>query len=151
MQAKAKPEAQLGDRQSESVEPRRVGCGKSPPNPSSIHQVESIQSVGSVGSIGSIGSIGSVGSVGSIASIHPQNKQHSLLVLPTASAILNFATEFFEMLTKKQSEHPQTVFQVFQVFRVFQVFHFAFGPQNSPILVQIRTKPTNRQNHPTAI
>ena len=36
MQAKAKPEAQLGDRQSESVEPRRVGCGKSPPNPSSI-------------------------------------------------------------------------------------------------------------------
>ena len=74
----------------------------------------------------------------------PQNKQHSLLVLPTASAILNFATEFFEMLTKKQSEHPQTVFQVFQVFRVFQVFHFAFGPQNRPVLVQIRTKPKNR-------
>ena len=60
------------------------------------------------------------------------------------NAILNFATKFFEMLTKKQSEHPQTVFQVFQVFqvfRVFQVFHFAFGPQNRPILVQIRTKP----------
>ena len=113
----------------------------SPPNPSSIHQVESIQSVGSIGSIGSFGSI---------ASIHPKS-EHSLLVLPTASAILNFATEFFEMLTKKQSEHPQTVFQVFQVFRVFQVFHFAFGPQNSPILVQIRTNPTNRRNHPTAI
>ena len=48
------------------------------------------------------------------------------------------------MLTKKQSEHPQTAFQVFQVFRVFQVFHFAFEPQNRPILVQIRTKPTNR-------
>ena len=55
------------------------------------------------------------------------------------------------MLTKKQSKHPQIVFQVFQVFRVFQVFHFAFGPQNSPILVQIRTKPTNRRNHPNAI
>ena len=54
---KAKPEAQLGDRQSESVEPRRDGCGKFPPNPSSIHQVESIQSVGSVGSVGSIASI----------------------------------------------------------------------------------------------
>ena len=48
------------------------------------------------------------------------------------------------MLTKKQSEHPQKVFQVFQVFRVFQVFHFAFGPPNRSFLVQIRTKPTNR-------
>ena len=60
------------------------------------------------------------------------------------NAILNFDTKFFEMFTKKQSEHPQTVFQVFQVFRVFrvfQVFHFAFGPQNRPFLVQIRTKP----------
>ena len=73
----------------------------------------------------------------------PKIKQHSLLVLPSVRTILNFATEFFEMFTKKQSEHPQKVFQVFQVFRVFQVFHFAFGPQNSPVLVQIRTKPTN--------
>ena len=39
---------------SQSDEPRSVGCGTSPPNPSSIHQVESIQSVGSVGSIASI-------------------------------------------------------------------------------------------------
>ena len=29
VQAKAKPEAQLGDRQSQGIEPRRVGCGKS--------------------------------------------------------------------------------------------------------------------------
>ena len=29
MQAKAKPEVQLGDRQSQGIEPRRVGCGKS--------------------------------------------------------------------------------------------------------------------------
>ena len=67
------------------------------------------------------------------------------------NAILNFATEFFEMLTKKQSEHPQTVFQVFQVFRVFQVFHFAFGPQNRPVLVQIRTNPKNRYPPNSAI
>ena len=64
------------------------------------------------------------------------------------NAILNFATEFFEMLTKKQSEHPHQVFQVFQVFRVFQVFHFAFGPQNRPVLVQIRTKPQKTDTHP---
>ena len=76
--------------------------------------------------------------------IPPQKKEHSLLVLPSVNAILNFATKFFEMFTKKQSEHPQKVFQVFQVFRVFQVFHFAFGPQNRPILVQIRTNPANR-------
>ena len=67
------------------------------------------------------------------------------------NAILNFATKFFEMLTKKQSEHPQTVFQVFQVFRVFQVFHFAFGPQNRPVLVQIRTNPKNRHPPTSAI
>ena len=47
--------------------------------------------------------------------------KHSLLVLPSLHAIINFATKFFEMFTKKQSEQPQKVFQVFQVFRVFQV------------------------------
>ena len=76
------------------------------------------------------------------------------MVLPSVNAILNFATKFFDMLTKKQSEQPHKVFQMFRMFRmfqVFQVFHFAFGPQNSPILVQIRTKPTNRRNHPNAI
>ena len=30
IQAKAKPEAQLGDSETESKESRRVGCGKSP-------------------------------------------------------------------------------------------------------------------------
>ena len=74
------------------------------------------------------------------ATTPPRKKQHSLLVLPSVHTIINFATKFFDILTKKQFEHPQRVFQVFQVFRVFQVFHFVFGPQNSPILVQIRTK-----------
>ena len=83
---------------------------------------------------------------------HPiQKKEHSLLVLPFVHAILNFATKFFEMFTKKQSEQPHKVYQEFQVFRVFQVFHFAFGPQNRPILVQIRTKPTNRYSPTSAI
>ena len=62
----------------------------------------------------------------------PQNKQHSLLVLPSVNAIINFATKFFEMLTKKQSRHPQKVFQVFQVFRVFQVFHVRFWTRKPP-------------------
>ena len=35
MQAKAKPEAQLGNRQTESKEPRRGGCGN--PHKSLIH------------------------------------------------------------------------------------------------------------------
>ena len=74
------------------------------------------------------------------ATTPPRKKQHPLLVLPSVHTIINFATKFFDILTKKQFEHPQRVFQVFQVFRVFQVFHFAFGPQNSPVLVQIRTK-----------
>ena len=78
-------------------------------------------------------------------------KQHSLLVLPSVTGHSIFAPEFFEMFTKKQSEHPQKVFQVFQVFRVFQVFHFAFGPQNRPFLVQIRTNPKNRYSPTSAI
>ena len=83
---------------------------------------------------------------------HPiKKKEHSLLVLPSVDTIINFANKFFDMLTKKQSEHPQKVFQVFQVFRVFQVFHFAFGPQNSPVLVQIRTNPAKRRGGPGAI
>ena len=35
--------------------------------------------------------------------IPPQIKQHSLLVLPSVHTIINFATKFFEMFTKKQS------------------------------------------------
>ena len=37
---------------------------------------------------------------------HPKKKKHSLLVLPSVNVIINFATKFFDMLTKKQSEHP---------------------------------------------
>ena len=46
-----------------------------------------------------------------------KKKEHSLLVLPLVHTIINFATKFFEMFTKLQSEHPHKVFQVFQVFR----------------------------------
>ena len=36
--------------------------------------------------------------------LHPtQKKEYSLLVLPSVNTILNFATKFFEMFTKKQS------------------------------------------------
>ena len=35
---------------------------------------------------------------------------HPLLVLPFVHTILNFATNFFEMFTKKQSQHPHQVF-----------------------------------------
>ena len=48
------------------------------------------------------------------------------------NAIINFATKFFEMFTKKQSRHPHQVFQVFQVFRVFQVFHVRFWTTKPP-------------------
>ncbi len=35
-----------------------------------------------------------------------QKKEHSLLVLPFVNASLNFATKFFDMLTKLQFKHP---------------------------------------------
>ena len=46
--------------------------------------------------------------------------------------IINFATKFFEMFTKKQSRHPHQVSQVFHVFRVFQVFHVRFWTTKPP-------------------
>ena len=57
------------------------------------------------------------------------------MVLPPVYAILNFATEFFDMFTKKQSRHPQKVFQVFQVFyvRFWTTKPPVFGPNpNKP-------------------
>ena len=39
MQAKAKPEVQLGDRQSQGIEPRRGSVVAIPTNPSSIHSI----------------------------------------------------------------------------------------------------------------
>ena len=38
-------------------------------------------------------------------------------------------------------------FRCFKCFGCFRCFKFAFGPQNRPILVQIRTKPTNPVGH----
>ena len=49
------------------------------------------------------------------------------MVLPSVHTIINFATEFFEMFTKKQSEHPLQVFQVFHV-RFWTTKPPDFGP-----------------------
>ena len=70
-----------------------------------------------------------------------QKKEHSLLVLPFVHTILNFATKFFEMFTKKQSRHPHQVFQVFQVFRVFRVFQVFRA--NNPRLTKRAPRATN--------
>ena len=42
-------------------------------------------------------------------------------------------------------------FRCFKCFGCFRCFMFAFGPQNRPFLVQIRTKPTNRHPPTSAI
>ena len=44
----------------------------------------------------------------------PTKKEHFLLVLPSVNIIINFATKFFEMLTKLQSEHPHKCFRCFK-------------------------------------
>ncbi|MGM9838972.1 MAG: hypothetical protein ACI307_02735 [Sodaliphilus sp.] len=62
----------------------------------------------------------------------PPKKENSLLVLPTVHTIINFATKFFEMFTKLQSEQPHKVFQMFQVFRVFQVLQVRFWTTKPP-------------------
>ena len=113
MQAKAKPEAQLGDRRSQSHEPRRVGRGKSPPNPSSIHQVESIQSVGSVGSVGSFGSFGS------IASIHPENSNIPYWYCLQCTPSLILPTSSLKCLQKSNPNIHRKCFRCFKCFGCF--------------------------------
>ena len=107
MQAKAKPEAQLGDHRSQSHEPRRVGRGKSPPNPSSIHQVESIQSVGSVGSI---------------ASIHPKNSNIPYWYCPLCTPSLTLPPSSLKCLQKSNPNIHKECFRCFKCFGCFGCF-----------------------------
>ena len=119
--SKAKPSTAW--RQQTATKAVSLGQGRlwqSPPNPSFIQPIESIQSIGS------------------IASIHPGKSNILFWSCLLCSTSLTLPPSSLICLQKKQSEQPH---KVFQVFRVFQVFHFAFGPQNRPFLVQIRTKP----------
>ena len=109
---------------------------KSPPNPSSIHQVESIQSVGSVGS------------VGSIASIHPKKRNIPYWYCLPCTPSLTLPPSSLKCLQKSNPDIHRKCFRCFKCFGCFRCFMFAFGPQNRPILVQIRTKPKNP--HPPA-
>ena len=54
-------------------------------------------------------------------------------------------------LQKSNPNIHRKCFKCFKCFGCFRCFMFAFGPQNRPILVQIRTNPANRPNRPTAI
>ena len=107
MQAKAKPEAQLGDRRSQSHEPRRVGRGKSPPNPSSIHQVESIQSVGSVGSV---------------ASIHSKKSNIPYWYCPLCTPSLTLPPSSLKCLQKSNPNIHRKCFRCFKCFGCFRCF-----------------------------
>ena len=109
---------------------------KSPPNPSSIHQVESIQFVGSVGS------------VGFIASIHPKKRNIPYWYCPHCTPSLTLPPSSLKCLQKSNPGIHIKCFRCFKCFGCFRCFMFAFGPQNRPILVQIRTNPKNR--HPPA-
>ena len=83
------------------------------------------------------------------------------MVLPSVNAIINFANEFFEMFTKKQSRHPHQVFQVFQVFHVrfWTTKPPDFGPNPNkhvkPIGSSYRhimaTENTQKANSPTGL
>ncbi len=106
MQAKAKPKAQLGDRRSQSHEPR-VGRGKSPPNPSSIHQVESIQSVGSVGSI---------------ASIHPKKSNIPYWYCLPCTPSLILPPSSLKCLQKSNPNIHRKCFRCFKCFGCFRCF-----------------------------
>ena len=111
--------------------------GSSPSHPR--HQVESIQSVGSVGS------------VGSIASIHPKNSNIPYWYCPLCTPSLTLPPSSLKCLQKSNPNIHIKCFRCFKCFGCFRCFMFAFGPQNRPILVQIRTNPANRPNRPTAI
>ena len=102
---KAKPRAMsLGG--SVVANPHQIPT-KSPPNPSSIHQVESIQSVGSVGSI---------------ASIHPGNSNIPYWYCPHCTPSLTLPPSSLKCLQKSNPNIHTKCFRCFKCFGCFRCF-----------------------------
>ena len=124
MQAKAKPEAQLGDRRSHRKEPRE---GRS-------WQFQKISII--------------LDNNRNPWNLCIQNRDipfwsclspPDTLSLPTSS--FTYWRNKIPGLSKKYLRHQQTVRpQCFRCSACFRCFNFAFGPKNRPVLVQIGTK-----------
>ena len=118
LHAKAKPEAQLGDRRSHRKEPRRVGCG----NSKKLAKILTITEIREI----------CVSKTGTfhfgLASRHPT---HYLC----RRVLLHIDTIKYPAL-KKYLRHQQTVrpqcFRCSACFGCFRCFNFAFGPKKTP-------------------
>ena len=123
MQAKAKPEAQLGDSESREKEPRRVGCG----NSKKLAKILTITEIRET----------CVSKTGTfhfgLASRHPT--YYLCRRVP-----LHIDTIKYSGSQKKSPASINRAPTVFQVFRVFQVFQFRFWTKKKPIFGPNRNK-----------
>ena len=82
---------------------------------------------------------------------HPKNSNIPYWYCLQCTPSLTLPPSSLKCLQKSNPNSHRKCFRCFKCFGCFRCFMFAFGPQNRPILVQIRTNPANRPNRPTAI
>ena len=126
MQAKAKPEAQLGDRRSHRKEPRRVGCGNSKKFAKFLTITEIREICVSKTGTSHFG----------LAYRHPTH----YLCRRVPLHIDKIKYPGSQKISPASTNRAPTVFQVFRVFRVFQVFQFRFWNKKTPIFGPNRNK-----------
>ena len=122
-QAKAKPEAQLGDRRSHRKEPRRVGCG----NPKKLAKFLTITEIRET-------------CVSKTGTFHFGLASRLPTYYLCRRVPLHIDTIKYPGSQKISPASTNRVPTVFQVFRVFQVFQFRFWTKKTPVFGPNRNK-----------
>ena len=76
--------------------------------------------------------------------IHPKTSDIPFWSCPLWTSSLTLPQSSLKCWQKSNPGIHRKCFRCFKCFGCFRCFMFAFGPENRPVLVQIRTKPTNR-------
>ena len=74
---------------------------------------------------------------------HPKKRNIPYWYCPLCTPSLTLPPSSLKCLQKSNPNIHRKCFRCFKCFGCFRCFMFAFGLQNRPFLVQIRTKPTN--------
>ena len=78
---------------------------------------------------------------------HPKNSNIPYWSCLPSPGTVSLPPSSLKCLQKSNPGIHRKCFRCFKCFGCFRCFKFAFEPQNRPILVQIRTKPTNPVGH----
>ena len=82
---------------------------------------------------------------------HPIKSNIPYWYCPHCTPSLTLPPSSLKCLQKSNPSIHRKCFRCFKCFGCFKCFMFAFGPQNRPVLVQIRTNPKNRHPPTSAI